>query len=287
MFSTPTSLFLSLPCTHTNTGSYSPSPLFLSTLLFSLFSLFFSDSPPSPSLSNPPSPPLLWLYTHPTPQLEQSSRPDRREFPTPFFSTSSAQPDATPAFITRLFPVEISKSQFERVESRRAASLAPLFTVCLTLIHCLNVNAMNECCIYLMLRCMWTPASLSHFLHCPLPSAVFAEMTGTLLCFMWDCPSKSSPLPPLYFTFVTKAFICTSLNRSARCWFSTDSVTPRSCTSTKTRQRSTRRTFNSSSAALTVLTIMFQLRLSQLCCCRRLTDSGRIPTSLLKLFKLS
>lgn len=95
------------------------------------------------------------------------------------------------------------------------------------------------------------------------------------------------PLPPLYFTFVPKAFICTSLNCSARCWFSTDSVTPRSCTSTKTRQRSTRRTFNSSSAALTVLTIMFQLRLSQLCCCRRLTDSGRIPTSLLKLFKLS
>ena len=53
-------------------------------------------------------PPLLWLYTHPTPQLEQSSQPDRREFPTPFstyFFFCSAR--CNTCIITRLFPVEI------------------------------------------------------------------------------------------------------------------------------------------------------------------------------------
>lgn len=135
------SLSLSSLHSHKHWSTFSSSFSFLqsnSSLCFCLVS--FSDSPSS-SLSL--STPLLWLYTHPALQLEQSSQPDSY-----FLYFCLARPN--------------TNSQYEQAELWRRASLAPCITVCRILIHCLNVNAMNECCIYLMLQCMWTPASLSH-----------------------------------------------------------------------------------------------------------------------------
>lgn len=116
-----------------------------------------------------------------------------------YFYLASCNTCVIPGFPRRVFFFSVSwwKSQNRQVESWRKASSVPLFTVCLTLIHCLNVNAINKCCIYLMLQCMSTPASLSA-ISCIMQS-VFAEMTSILLCYVWDCPH---PPPQIHFCSV-------------------------------------------------------------------------------------
>lgn len=132
----------------------------LSLFSVQLFSIFLSSFPTLfPHLLSP-STQLLWLYTHPALQLEQSSQPGR-----PHSFCCSCLDRLNPCIFVRLMQGGLSISCWDsnsQTESWERASLVALSPVCLTLIHCLNVNAMIECCIYLMLQCM-TPTSLSHF----------------------------------------------------------------------------------------------------------------------------
>lgn len=56
--------------------------------------------------------------------------------------------------------------------------------VCLTLTHCLNINAKAAFCIYLMFAMHVESRLAESFLHCSLPVALSAKVTKLLLCLM-------------------------------------------------------------------------------------------------------
>lgn len=176
---------LSLSSTHTNTGPLilslciTPTLLCISVSFLSSFILSLSDS------------------THTLHQPSQTDLP-------PCSLSTSAQPDVTAALSPRLFVQSPSAASRQPAEP----ALAPLSTVCLTLIHCLDVNAMNRCCIYLTFA--------MHVEHLP-PSAIPASSTphcsvcqddqySVLLCV--GCVLRKHPLPSrFHFCFVPTAFI--------------------------------------------------------------------------------
>lgn len=173
MFSIPTSLFFSLPSTHTNTGTSNSPFLFLSVqpyifscLVFQLYSLTFS-LPRTPDSDS----------THPTHELELE-QPSQSCRPSSFccFFLKQLNFCIVVRFVKVFCPSHVKIPSRVLKRSKFSASFP-----CLSFSYPLSKCKCNEWVLHLSNVAMHVDTCLPEpFLHRLLPLAMFAEVTGTL-----------------------------------------------------------------------------------------------------------
>lgn len=203
MLSIPNSLSFSLPSTHTNTLlvilplSLTFSPTFICFYL----SYFLFPTLRHHLLS-------LWLYTHPAVLQKQSSQP---RWVSRSFLLFSALPDLGLKWDSCkvIYPSPVKTKT--RSESRRRNQLRATFH-CLSFSYSLSQCKRNERVLHLINVAMHVDTCFPQpFLHCQLPIAVFAEITGTVSS-LFECPLNSSSPSPVHFCY-QNIYLCLMLLR--------------------------------------------------------------------------